>query len=82
MHTRIWKQLFDAKAWRNENVCIANANLRIGTCLHHRLWRIWTVEDNACRLEDEVVPRADCVPFFETQSLFVQIWQAHHGQPS
>jgi hypothetical protein len=47
--------------------------LRIGTCLHHRLWRIWTVEDNACRSEDEVVPRADCVPFFETQSLFVQI---------
>ena len=28
MHTRIWKQLFDAKAWRNENVCIANANYK------------------------------------------------------
>jgi hypothetical protein len=26
--------------------------------------------------------RADCVPFFETQSLCVQIWQAHLGQSS
>ena len=34
------------------------------------------------RSEDEVVPRADRVPFFETQSLCVQIWQAHHGQSS
>jgi hypothetical protein len=28
MHARIWKQVFDAKAWRNENVCIANANYK------------------------------------------------------
>ena len=28
MHARIWKQVFDAKAWCNENVCIANANYK------------------------------------------------------
>jgi hypothetical protein len=46
--------------------------LRIGTCLHYRLSRMWTAEDNACQSEDEVVTRADSVLFFETQSLCVQ----------
>lgn len=36
----------------------------------YRLSRIWSEEDNACRSEDEVVPRADCVPFFENLFVF------------